>query len=321
MYEFDSEYIWNIKSLFSKIKTFCFTSSILCAIFGFCYLLYWSLIMTDSILYDFTNQYFSPLAHFLSPSESTFEMYKLAGFKLFGLSGLGVFMCIIFDTMKDNLINSYRQAQQKKYIEQQNLIKRKEQRKVQASLKKNFSICLSLDYESENSPISTNFKAKLNSAIFKMLKNDLSQRALLVDVIHNSALVLHSGDFYSYDNIYNILLSDLAKIKKSIAKKYSLSLIPSITTDAYNGDLNLAELTKEHFEIKGCNFKNRALTTSNFSRKYEDIKRSKYLGIPIGEYALLQGKNQKSVELNVVYKNLSHTLNKISNSKRTFIKA
>ncbi len=122
------------------------------------------------------------------------------------------------------------------------------------------------------------------------------------------ALVVLSDNFELYDNVYGTILKILAKVKAEVDDRYSIYMIPSITTDAYQMKPNIMTIKKNHANIKHCNFANKATTSKAFQKKYENLNKNKYMGVPLGEYSIIDEEKTNTYELNMVYKNLSKQL-------------
>ncbi len=172
----------------------------------------------------------------------------------------------------------------------------------------NYSICLSLDYKSQRK-IAQESKSIITKVIFAKITKMLN--IVMPDLeIKTSpdALVVLSDNFEIYDSIYDTILKILAKVKTQVDDRYSVYMIPSITTDAYTLRPNVASIKKNHANIKHCNFINKATTSKAFSKKYEYLNKNKYMGVPLGEYSIIDDEKTNTYELNMVYKNLSDKL-------------
>ena len=178
---------------------------------------------------------------------------------------------------------------------------------------KTYTIGISLDYSSGRNLTEEN-RVLLDRMTFTKLKTVLNKICpeAVFDVVNGVALV-SSYDFTKYDKVYSTILKTLSKIKKETDNTYALDMIVSTTTDAYNCKKDNVINSKHHLEIKGTSFRNRACTTSAFSKKYGNLKQSKYMGIPIGAYTLTNEDKDDFCELNIVYKDLSGVLANICN--------
>ncbi|MBR1617486.1 hypothetical protein IJ670_04975 [bacterium] len=174
-----------------------------------------------------------------------------------------------------------------------------------------YAICVSLDYEATRELTSEN-KIVLNKIVYTQMKVVLNNLAPYAEVsCYDDILVIKSNDFKKYDDIYTIALKTLSKIKRITESKYAVNITVSMTTDAYGENIKDDVIKNSHKSIKGSNFINRACSTSKFSDKYKFLKQSKYLGVPIGEYASFDKNQDDTWELNIIYKNLDAALSVI----------
>lgn len=127
----------------------------------------------------------------------------------------------------------------------------------------------------------------------------------------DNVLIVMSGDFSSYDRVYDNILETLSKIRSEILKRYSLVLIPSIITDAHTGYPNVNNIAHNHNNVKHCNFNNKSCATKTFSRKYKLMNNYKYTGTPIGEYSIIDDNKEKTYSLNMINNNLSSMLERM----------
>ena len=178
----------------------------------------------------------------------------------------------------------------------------------QCSLINNFTICLSIDYRVKHE-FASEKKSAINKAIYSQMAEKLKRRFTEIEVRNlESMLVIMAKDFTLYDGIYGLILCMLSKIKAEVDKKYGVYMVPSITTDAFNNMPNIERVAKDHENIKHCNLVNSSCTTNTFNKKYRFLNQYKYSGKSIGEYLVLDNKNENSYFLNMVNKNLSRQL-------------
>ena len=170
-----------------------------------------------------------------------------------------------------------------------------------------YSVCLSIDYESEKG-VSLQNKSKLNTLIFSKIKTNLKLLEPKGLLSLSDVLIFSSENFSKYDMVYDSILNSLSVFKKNIEKNYKYKMIPSMTTDAYEENFKIGTIRQNHFEIQSFNFKNRALSSATFAKKYKHLKYNKYAGIPIGEYAYFREGSTGMYELNVIHKNLERQL-------------
>ncbi len=306
MIETSDAFVNDVKSKIKNIKNtivFLIGTSVCLSV---AYFAYWVLVMSDSGILAYTQNIFNPIANFINPNNSSPEIYRTTSYVLFSLVipfGILSFVC---DKIEDYIINLHNEMLE---------IKDKKA-KLQAyknSLKqfdeiKSFSICLSLDYKSKRE-LSDQTKETLNKIIYLQFKNIFKELIPKTNITStNEVLVITSDNFSEYDYIYSSSLKILAKIKDYADKKYDVELIPSLTTDAYKNNVEIENIKKNHFEIQSFNLKNRACSTALFSKKYQHLKQSKYVGIPIGEYTSVDKNKSATYELNMINKNLTQTL-------------
>ena len=298
-----------IRNYFRKIRKLVNFSIIVLAFLSFVYLVYWTAVMSDDMVLDYTAKYFSPLANFFFSGDTSVDIYRSTGIVL-GLLIIPVsFIYYIADKIEASLINRENRIQE---ILENN---RKKQEHINSLMQyeviDNYSICLSLDYESKKT-ITDETKTILNSVVFEKIKKVLIANFEGIKVNCGNVLIVTSRNFEKYDYLYSTLLRALAKIKNVVENKYDLKMIPNIISDAYVQNEAVNKIERYSDEIKKLNFKNRALSTAMFSKKYKYLRHNKYAGIPIGEYALFKENGMGTYELNVVFKNLSQTLASIS---------
>ncbi len=298
-----------IRDTFRKIRKLINFSIIILAALSFIYLVYWTAVMSDDMVLDYTASYFNPLAQFFFPSETSVDIYRSTGIALALLILPFGFLYYIADKIEAALIKKENRIQE---VLENN---RKKQEHINSLMQyeviDSYSICLSLDYESKKI-ITEETKAVLNNIVFQKIKKILNLSFEEAKVNAGNVLIVTSRNFEKYDYMYSMLLRALAKIKAVIEHKYELKIIPNITSDAYTQNEPINSIERYHKEIKKLNFKNRALSTAMFLKKYKYLKHNKYAGIPIGEYALFKDGSMGTYELNIVFKNLSQTLASIS---------
>lgn len=175
---------------------------------------------------------------------------------------------------------------------------------------KNYSICLSIDYE-KNKKYKDNIKEVLNKTIYSKIEDVLKKKFNVTTKRLDNVLIVMSGDFSSYDRVYDNILETLSKIRSEILKRYSLVLIPSIITDAHTGYPNVNNIAHNHNNVKHCNFNNKSCATKTFSRKYKLMNNYKYTGTPIGEYSIIDDNKEKTYSLNMINNNLSSMLERM----------
>ena len=285
---------------------------VLSAIFvGFWYLVFWLGVISDEAAMHSARAVFDPIAHFFYPNIDDLIIYRNTGFCLFcSIIPWVVFNCIL-DRFEQVVLNIQRLIEEDE-MRKLNELTMKEQM-VQYDVIKNYSICLSLDYDS-NTGVSAQNRQFLNKMVFDKISNAFKNQTKYLGstkISTSDVLIVTSSDFSKYDLIYDTMQS-LAKIKKDLEAKNNLKLIPSITTDAFcNDDIKLNEVRKSHFEIQSFNFKNRSMSSAMFAKKYRHLNQKKYIGIPIGEYAYFKNNKTDTYELNVVQKNLTVALSKM----------
>ena len=203
-----------------------------------------------------------------------------------------------------------------KYKQKQALLKQAEFKKQQEYLNRlkkynsinNYTICLSLNYRVKRD-FSKENKIVINKVVYNKLKDMLSNANLNIEIkTYQDSLIIMSDDFGSYDSVFDILLKALSKIKSEVDDRYEIYMMPSITTDAYEGRPELELIERNHLNIKHCNLINMSCSTNMFLKKYKNLNKNKYIGIPIGEYSILDDKKENVYELNMVYKDLSKKL-------------
>lgn len=293
-----------IKSRYANFRKTIGAGIVLCAVIGFVYLTFWCGVISDDIILDYTEKFFKPLAQFLNPNDTTYDIYKNTGIYMF-LGILPLFLAqYIADIMEECEFKNLALKEEKEKIKLQKQLK--EDFECRFDYINNYSICLSIDYEGKKEIKQSN-KQTFNKAIFNKISNNLNKIDLSGNSQISDVLIYSSSDFSRYDIVYETILNTLATCKKGIEGRYETKLIPSLTTDA-SSSLATNKIRKEHFEIQSFNFKNRALTTANFANKYKHLKNKKYAGIPIGEYAYFGNGKMGTYELNVIHKNLNYTL-------------
>ena len=302
-------YSIRIKSKCKKIKNFLGILILSSFILGIIYMIYWTMISTQEIVYDYTYKFFSPLVLFLFPDAIGFDGYFYSSIALFLASIPLFFGCIVCDKTEDKLLRARQDFLETK--------KRKEEIQKALEYQKQFdeitqySICLSIDYLSNSKPVDKILKEKINYVVFEKINKALKKVKCKKDTYLSNVLIITSNDFNCYDWIYDTLLDELAKAKKVIEEKYDFKFIPSLTTEACKEKIPVGKIKKHHFEIQSCNFKNRACSNMLFSKKYNHLNKNKYTGTPIGEYAVFENNATNTYELNVIYKNLSDALKRI----------
>ncbi len=298
-----------IRNFFKKVRKLINLSIILTAFLSFAYLVYWTAVMSDDMVLDYTAKYFSPFANLFFHNDSSVEIYRSTAIILAILIVPFSFMYWVADKIEEKLIQ--RENKIDEILEANRIKQAKIDNLMQYDVINSYSICLSLDYESEKI-ITDETKIALNNIVFQKIKKVLNVAFPNLKVNYGSALIVSSFDFNKYDQIYSTILRALAKVKNVVESKYELKIIPNTFSDAYINNKTISQIERSNNEIKKLNFKNRALSSAVFLKKYKYLKHEKYAGIPIGEYALFNDNSTSTYELNVVYKNLSQTLASIS---------
>lgn len=278
------------------------TSIILIAALSVAYFAFWVVVLADSVILDYMGSFFTPLATFLNPNNIDNSIYQKTSFEL-----LAFILPLVLSYVA---VDKYEEGEIKKYTAQEEMVKKEiaRQKRIYEKIKYQtnqgkYSICLSVDYNSEKY-LTDNLKQKLNNAIYTKIYG-IAKGIANTNVFENRALVVTSSSYEKYDLTYSLLLKTLSVIKKLIESRYSLSLIPSITTDI-DENLNIKDIVEKHFDIHSSNLQNRAVTTAEFEKRYTTLKNNKYTSIPIGEF--MSNSEPKSYELNLVYKDLNKTL-------------
>ena len=300
-----------IREKFNKIRKYITFSILACAILAITYFSYWILVVNNDLVLDYTAKFFEPLANILAPFSQSCEKYRTTSFVCFGLIFALTFLNGFMNNLEEKLLKAYDKKIEIKQAKQK--IEQKIAFEKQFDNIKQYSICLSLDYKTQNTKaLDENFKRKLNKTILSSFEKHLNKIDSKTNFYTQEAMIITSNDFEGYDKIYSNLLAYLGKTQKLIKEKYNLEMIPSLTTDAYISSIDLNKIQQQHFNIQNCNFKNKACSTATFSKKYNHIKKSKYLGIPIGEYAFLDDKTTQTYELNIIYKNLGNIISQLA---------
>lgn len=277
-------------------------------ILSIAYFAYWVVAMSDRVVLEYTEQYFAPLANLLVPNVDTIDIYRQTGVRLF----LACIPC----SLLFGIIDFFESIAIKFHFgteEQQ--IKRAQQKEYDAWNKQydkltQYSICLSLDYESQKK-LSFEARQTLTKIAFNKIRADLKAKHRDITIYTGKALVITSKNFAGYDSVYSNLLRCLAEIKRKYETAYKLNFIPSTTTEAFDSKEG-SKIEENHFKIQSCNFKNRACATNDFAKKYTHLRHEKYAGIPIGDFVIFENNVPKTYELNIIYKNLSDSLTKIA---------
>lgn len=306
LYEYDN-YVFDTRLKFKKAKNLINLLMGLSVLASIVYLVYWVFIVSDKIVFEYTVNYFSPLANFLFPNGSGFDIYINTSYALFAFVLPLFLLSVILDKTEDKLLKEHEKLLEIK--KKKLMVQKKVNHQRQYDDIKQYSICLSADYKPDI--IDKEIKNKLNHKVFSYFEKHLLKSGYKTNIYLKDVFIITSQDFDGYDEVYDTLIKYLAKIKKFINEKYSLILIPTITVDAFSNNIDIETIEKNHFDIENCNFQNRACSTSMFQKKYKHINKNKYAGVPIGEYALFENDNTKTYELNMICKNLTSALAKL----------
>ncbi len=294
-----------VKENFRKIQDFvCMIGMFSIMLSGF-YILFWIGATNDNFILQEGGKLFSPLANFFYPNDTSVDLYKNTSKLLFFASFPLIAIYYFLDVLKDKIIENRIKSNEKILAIREEETKKRNLTRYDGI--KMYSICLSIDYQGDKE-ISIENKNKFNNVIFYNIKTKLKAIDYTGLISCSDVLIYSSSLFTKYDLIYDALLKELSNSKKGIEEKYKYKLIPSITTDAYCENFKLNNVRKQHYEIQSFNFKNRALSTAMFAKKYKHLNQNKYAGIPIGEYAYFDKNSTETYELNVIHKNLSRTL-------------
>lgn len=297
------EFCLRTRLFVASVKRYMGIFGLIFGILSFAYLIFWFAIMNEPLMFEYGGEYFSPLAKLFALDVNDYATYQKTSLILAGI-GLAVTILSLFvDNISSTIIKSKRKEQMMKFEQIKRYKAAQEYLEKQKELKRNnFSIALSLDYKSEKT-ISEKAKEKLSYLIFESLKQKYSKKFSIF--VTNEVFSLASSDISQYDKIYFDILSNLSKFKKVIKNKYDIDMILTITTDAMD-EINNSEIAKNHLEIKKCNFKNKSVSTESFSNLYQRTGQNRFMGTPIGEYAVFN--SNKVYDLNMVSKNLNKML-------------
>lgn len=304
MINLNSSVTHGIREFFNNSRKIMNVSIILMAVISVVYFIYWAMAESSDVVLQYTGQYMTPFAKFLFPNSPDNLMFRDTSFLFMGLI-LPVFLLYYaFDNLEDVLIKATYHSQDKKA---EKAIKQEAQAKLQSyDIIDKYSICLSLEYETK-SAVSEQIKTMLNKAIYSKLKKALIATGCNITTSNSDTMIIISADFNSYDIVYSEVIASLAKIKKLVESAYNVTIIPSLTTDAFDGVLALSEIKKRHKKIQSMVLTNRACSTAAFQKKYKHLKRNRYSGIPV-EYISSEKNSNESYELNIIYKDLTNTL-------------
>lgn len=297
------EFCLRTKLFVASVKRYMGFFGLIFGILSLAYFVFWFAIMNEPLMFEYGGEYFAPLAKMFMFDVNDFASYQKTSLILAAF-GFGVlFLSLFTDNISSSIVAKKRKEQMAKYEQLRRYRITQEYLEKQKELKRNnFSIALSLDYKCQKA-ISKKTQEKLSYVIFENLKQRYSKKCSIY--FTNDVLTLISNDIKMYDKIYDEVLLDLSKMKRTIKNKYDIDVILTITTDALDVVDN-DEIVNSHFEIKKCNFKNKSISTDHFSTLYQRTGQNKYIGVPIGEYTV-SGSN-KVYELNMVSKNLNKML-------------
>lgn len=299
----DDSFIIELKEktkLVKRISTFL----ILVFIFlGILYFLFWVVIMTDKTFASGGEKLFGPIAHFFYPDETELIIYRKTSFALFLLIFPCFFVHYLMDKFEEKAIEKYALMVEKKRLAE---LKKEKEIKLRSYDDINeFSICFSIEFSNE---LRKEKAQELSNYIYTKIKEAFSNKITGVYPSLDKYLIIRSNHFEKFDYVFEALMKVLSKIDALIEKKYDIDYTPSITIDGFTSGKDNKIIQQQHFEIGTFNFKNRAISTMLFSKKYTFLQYSKYKGIPIGEYAYFDNANHNNYELNVVFKNLSNSI-------------
>ena len=300
-----NSYNVELQEKFKNLQSFVNSIGIISGITGFIYLLFWIGAVNDDFILQQGKMIFDPLASLFFANDTSIDVYKSTGIALICAMFPIPIVNYILDKIKDELIKQNNSKNEKIYQKQQKEAEIKYATRYDGI--RMYSICLSLDYESETGVKNEN-KTKLNNVIYSKIKTTLKLKEPQSFISLSDVLIFSSDNFKNYDTIYDTILKELSQIKQNIEKNYNFKLIASMTTDAYDSNFKLNNIRQNHFEIQSFNFKNRAVSSATFANKYKHLNRNKYAGIPIGEYAYFRDGSTETYELNVIHKNLNRTL-------------
>jgi len=308
MRESCNSYELKVRDTFKQIREFINCFVLLLGAMSIAYMVFWVCAVNDEYILEAGSAIFNPLAKFFFNENITVESYKMTSIYLF----LAIFPTIL----SQYICNKIEECLILDNIKKEKIREQKEQKKKELKHRARYdgitmySICLSIDYEGKNE-VSLENKAKLNKYSYLKIKDKLKLIEPRSHISTSDVLIFSSDNFSNYDIIYDTMLKTLSNIKNNIEENYQYKVIPSITTDAYQENFKLNNVRQNHFEIQSFNFKNRALSTATFAKKYKHLKHNKYAGIPIGEYAYFKDNSTDTYELNVVHKNLIRQLSEI----------
>ena len=305
MRESYNSYELKVQETFKQFSGLIGFSIIILGLLSVAYIMFWVGAVNDEYMREIGAGIFNPLASLVYGENITTDTYQNMAIFLFGCIFPVAFLQYVANKIQGFLIKEHVQKEEKE--EEKRLQKAQKKYQCRYDGIKMYSICLSIDYESEKG-VSLQNKMKLNTLIFSKIKSNLKLLEPKGLLSLSDVLVFSSDNFSKYDIIYDTILSSLSTFKKNIENSYKYKMIPSITTDAYENNFKISNIRQNHFEIQSFNFKNKALSTATFAKKYKHLKQKKYLGIPIGEYAYFKENSTEMYELNVIHKNLERQL-------------
>lgn len=302
-----------IKDKAGAIKKFITVAIVSLVILSIAYFVYWGTMINDEELFEYSNTIMYPIAHYFFPNNEDSIIYRDTGIKLLVLVVPCFIAYFIIDSFEHFLLKMNAKVMT---FQDKKTTKAQEIKYTNQPIKQDieyFSISASFDYAKNKKSLSPKTANRLNKVIYENLKAKLRTKVLEGKIITSGIFTIISKDFKTYDILYTKFLKVLASIKKEIQNSYGVEVIPTITTDAFETEPKKDNILKAHFAIKGCNFKNKAVTTHIFLTKYRELCFDKYGGVSIGLYSQIVDSKAENFDLNIVFKNLSEVLDSIGN--------
>lgn len=298
--EFKCAYDIKIRTFFDKIYKLIGLSIILLAFTSFAYMFYWVLGTSNELYLELGKPVFEPLAKILNFGSTEIHIYKNTS-KICFFSIIAMLIArITISKIETDILSKYLKKEEEKFLKEKKLAQKRHL--VHHDTVQAYSICLSINIEREKT-LSSEQKQKINNAIFNKISKQIISIEPNAKHITKDVLIITSNNFSKYDEIHDAILKQLSLANNTLNTKYKINLVPNMTTDAHSNIQIGANIRKQHLEIQSFNFKNKSLTTTAFSNKYNQLNYSKYAGLPIGEFVYFGNENTKTYELNVVQKN------------------
>ncbi len=221
---------FKIKKILKEAKNFLLLVISLLFATGVIYLIYYSIILSDSSVLYYSENIFAPLADALNSSCfncSKTDIYRNTGLKLI-LIDVFIFMLFRFVIFVENAVANF-ETYQKEQKEKNIIKKEKEDYLKQFDLIEEFSICISLEILDEKNGENIEINKIFTEKFEKFFKEVRKLKKVAKSSDKKTILTVSSFKTTNFDNLLDETLVFLSLLKRSLERQFKKELVFTIT--------------------------------------------------------------------------------------------